>query len=455
MVKPSHFHCPKAALCLLIVCFLPARYSATAQDFVSSTLWQNPAITVSPEDRVKIARDGIERTIVMLGTNGQFNDSFYGTPARLFSQMAEFDLATNQTTYKDQLLQYFQQAQGVQTGFLNEFSCHEFSVFTYRTCLQINYGLAYGIAAARAYAAYRDPAFMDFAQTAWKSGSEYTLSQDVLQAGKISGKNLTLRKACTLNSMVGGSFWRRDPNSLDLNSLSTGSFLVTSALLAEATNASAYQDAAIQAADFISNHLMNFQGVIQDSIDASTCTPSAEPAHSYNAGLTLEGLAVLSSVTRNATISQRLRNLILDTVSSNAWQDNDGIIENGGSELGGQYVVRGLAAVYNRNSTPSDLRNYIKDYIGVQYNAVLKNATEQGSSVYGASWKGPPPSAFSSEAQTNALSVLIAAIPLRNDTFPSGGSVGPDGPPKFDDPPVPKKPLNVGAIKTTWTSIYQ
>jgi hypothetical protein len=29
-------------------------------------------------------------------------------------------------------------------------------------------------------------------------------------------------------------------------------------------------------------------------------------------------------------------------------------------------LVRGLSAAYYRNNTPSDMRNYIKDYLGVQ-----------------------------------------------------------------------------------------
>ncbi|EEB99397.1 hypothetical protein MPER_00934 [Moniliophthora perniciosa FA553] len=87
-----------------------------------------------------------------------------------------------------------------------------------------------------------------------------------------------------------------------------------------------------------------------------------------------------------------------------------------------------------------------------KYNAVLKNARDLDSDVYGPLWKGPPPSAFSGEAQTNALSVLIAAITLRNDTLPGndtlpdGGPIDPDGPPKSDDPPIPEEPPNVGAI---------
>ncbi len=33
---------------------------------------------------------------------------------------------------------------------------------------------------------------------------------------------------------------------------------------------------------------------------------------------------------------------------------------------GGHYIVRALAALYERNTTSSDLQEYIKEYIGVQ-----------------------------------------------------------------------------------------
>ncbi|KAK7030960.1 hypothetical protein VNI00_013907 [Paramarasmius palmivorus] len=408
----------------------------TAQDFMPSSSWKNPTITLSQGDRVAIARDGIQQTIAALGNNGQFDDSFYGTPGRFYSQMAEYDLATNQSTYKDQLLQYFAKAQVVQAGFLNELSIMDCEI-KIRT---------YSIAATRAYAAYRDPAFLTFAEIAWGSGREYTLSDDNIRTGSIPGKNFTIEENCERNSMAGGCFWRRDPTVPDLNGLSTGSFLVASALLAEATPNDTYRDAAMQTATFLSDHFVNrADGLIQDTIDAHTCAPSQEIAHSYNSGLTIEGLAVLSSVTGDSRITQLLHQLVLSTVTSKSWQDADGIIKMDAAELGGQYVVRGLAAIYNRNSTPSDLRTYIESYLAVQYNAVLNNAREPQSNVYGASWVGPPSPTFSSENQTNALSVLIAGISLSNDTRASGGGGGEPTPsPAPTD--HPSKGPNIGAI---------
>ncbi|ESK90017.1 glycoside hydrolase family 76 protein [Moniliophthora roreri MCA 2997] len=235
--------------------------------------------------------------------------------------------------------------------------------------------------------------------------------------------------------MAGGTFWRdwRSPTLFDkvlqqirasdsgyINAFATGSYLLTTALLVEATMNSTYINSAIETESFYYFHLRNPQGVLQDGIEAATCAPTGfETELPCNSGLMMEGLAVLSSVTQNATISEQ------------EWQGADGIIAADTGELGGQYIVRGLAAVYSRN-TSSDLRNYIEDYIGVQYNAVLNNARTQGSSIYSASWPGPPSSTFSGENQTNALSVLIAAIPLREPDGKSGGERVPT--PTNDEP---------------------
>ncbi len=93
--------------------------------------------------------------------------------------------------------------------------------------------------------------------------------------------------------------------------------------------------------------------------------------------------------------------------------------------------MRALAALYERNTASTDLRDYIKQYIGVQvsphlinfplditsfcwkqYNAVLDHATSGGSNIYALPWTGPPISAFSPNAQTVALTALISSIQL-------------------------------------------
>ncbi|KAK0188240.1 hypothetical protein F5146DRAFT_1062615 [Armillaria mellea] len=224
--------------------------------------------------------------------------------------------------------------------------------------------------------------------------------------------------------MAGGTFWATDQGNPTIVGLATGSYLVVSALLAEATGNKTYLDAALSSATFIHSHLYNVQNVVQDSISArknDSCSVGSG-INPYNSGLFIEGLAVLDSISGNATTQTLLRQTVAAAVTNNAWQGDNGIIANWDSKVGDLLLMRGLGAVYWRNTTYSDMRNYVKEYIGVQYNAVLDLATSNGTNVYSASWVGPPSSVFSGDNQTTALSVLINGILLKDQEPPSSNT---------------------------------
>ncbi|KAK0471212.1 hypothetical protein IW261DRAFT_1315749, partial [Armillaria novae-zelandiae] len=90
-----------------------------AKDFTPSTLWKNPNITLSKDERIAITSAALEKAISMLQPNGQFNGvySAYDTPGRLYGQMAEFDRLTNQMKYKETLRQCFSLAQSISPEF--------------------------------------------------------------------------------------------------------------------------------------------------------------------------------------------------------------------------------------------------------------------------------------------------------------------------------------------------
>jgi hypothetical protein len=67
---------------------------------------------------------------------------------------------------------------------------------------EISYSRLYGHAAARAYAAYKDPDFLQYAIDAWRFGSTYTLSQQTIASGKMMGKSFA-----TANPCQGSAFW--------------------------------------------------------------------------------------------------------------------------------------------------------------------------------------------------------------------------------------------------------
>ncbi|KAJ7117074.1 hypothetical protein C8R44DRAFT_627179, partial [Mycena epipterygia] len=146
-----------------------------------------PNITTSLADRVSLASSAVEKAISMLGSDGQFDGEQYDAPGILYSQMAELDIATNQTKYQDSLEQYFPLAQNSRANFSDE--------------------LGYGYAAVRAYAAYKNPVFLQYAVQSWWFGRTYTLSPDDIDAGKIAGKNFTVEQFCQGITMAGGTFF--------------------------------------------------------------------------------------------------------------------------------------------------------------------------------------------------------------------------------------------------------
>lgn len=105
-----------------------------------------------------------------------------------------------------------------------------------------------------------------------------------------------------------------------------------------------------------------------------------------------------------------MRSTVIAIAIDTQWQGLDGIIDT--TDIDGHHIVHALAALYKRNTTSSDLREYIKGYIGVQYNAVIEKATSSGSNIYGLPWTGPPATSFSSLNQTVAMTALLSAIQL-------------------------------------------
>ncbi|KAJ6529794.1 hypothetical protein B0H19DRAFT_1193253 [Mycena capillaripes] len=376
-------------------------FAAVAQQ--PSAFWRKPNITISPTDRLTIAGAAIEKGLNGLGTDGQFTGEGYIIAGNFYYQMADFDVLSKGTQYHDVLQQYFPLAQTGRANFSDPL---------------VHFGLSYGYAAARAYAAYKDPAFLQYAIESWSFGRSFTLSQANVGAGKIGVKNFTVSAVCQGATMVGGTFYSTDIADTAINGLSTGYFAVLSALLAEATSDPTYLLAAQQSAAFLLAHLVNTQNIVADGISgrSNECTVSSilEP---YNSGLTIESIATVASVAQDASLQTALSTLIQAAVISTAWQGSNGIVSNTGHGGGGDiYLVRGLNVAYARNQTSPSLHTYIQDYLGVQFNAILDLSTSGGTDIYGGTWVGPPSASFSGGSQTLALSGLLAGISLHNDT---------------------------------------
>ncbi|KAK7466243.1 hypothetical protein VKT23_004972 [Stygiomarasmius scandens] len=183
--------------------------------------------------------------------------------------------------------------------------------------------------------------------------------------------------------------------------------------------------------------MANTDNLIRDGIGVANngSCQSTGNAIPYNTGLAMEGLALLVALEGNSSTEQFLFDTITST-SSVAWNDQNGIIvstsgptaEGHPQEGGDGHLIRGLVAAFQALNDQS-LHEFVKQYLAVQYNAVLDLATSGNNSIYGSSWAGPPFSEFSSENQTLALSILVNGIALTNTelTSTTGTTQSPSG----------------------------
>lgn len=370
------------------------------------------------DQRIAIASDAIQKSLENLNLNNRPSPSAIGY---LLAEMVEFDIATNQTKYKNWSNTIFSTMNAQHPGFRNQY---------------LDYALMYGYAAIRAYRAYNDDVFLGYAQTVWEFGRVYTLTEDEAQAGSAEMKSFPISSQCQGVTMAGGSFWQTSPTDPSLNVLSTAYFLLLSALLGQATSNQTYIDAATLSTNFMHAHIYTVDNIVQDSISAranDSCR-SSPSVHGYNFGLMIEGLAVLSSVTTQPETTALMLNTINAAVTRQLFQGANGIISIGSSHSGELRLVRGFLAAYNSNQTDYDTKEFLKQYISVQYNAVLDQATIAGSDIYGSAWVGPPATTFSDANQTNSLVPLIGALYLPNNTDANDGNGAPGGGATPDDP---------------------
>jgi hypothetical protein len=166
-----------------------------------------------------------------------------------------------------------------------------------------------------------------------------------------------------------------------------------SGLLAEATQDDNYLEWATTSLTFLKNHLFlsrkNFPLQVLGSFDSENCGVWGGQEH-HNYGLVIEGLAILYSITRNASLQTmlvffssffflsfhlittlccffpRLNDVISVAIPKTEWQGKDGIIAAKAEGIGSVELVHGLTAAYERNATSPELRKVVARYLAVQ-----------------------------------------------------------------------------------------
>ncbi|KAF7326070.1 Glycoside hydrolase family 76 protein [Mycena kentingensis (nom. inval.)] len=435
---------PLCSLVLALACILfPGRRAAAAAQAVSP-LWRKSNITTSLAERRQIANDALQAAVQQLDGNGQFSDADYPIPAIFYSQLAAFDTATNGTRYRESLMGYFAQAEGMSKGFGNENVCATFCGYDGKALirnvrrLQLHYTLLYGYAAAQAYIAYGDSVFLTYAEAAWEVGSRYTITRD--WAGNVSAgagvKSFEVATSCGGASVAGGTFGTTRVDDTQLTGLATGHFAMCgfeghidvansgrfslSALLASKSSDPKYLLAAQTSVRFILTQWLNGDNVVLDGMSArkgEDCTRSGD-LQPYDSGMVIEALAIFANAGMGgdsdsasaADMAGLMGKIVQGAVEEGSWQRGDGVIENVAHGSGGDlFMARGLIAAHGAKSTSTEMRRYIGAYLAVQYNAVLDLA--RSGDLYG-NWVGPPATSFSSVDQTSALGVLVAAVAL-------------------------------------------
>ncbi|KAL0571090.1 hypothetical protein V5O48_010872 [Marasmius crinis-equi] len=386
--------------------------------------WRKPRITVPKSQRIRIAQSAIEKALFNLGGNGLFaGDSYHS--ALLYAQMAEFDLLSNGTRYKDQLARYLQTRKG--------------ETISTSSIQQTRYFLDLGRAAVRAYAVYKDDTFLQLAEAWWQWARLWTVSDAAASSKAAPGKSAPLPSNCSGHSLAGGAFHDTNPANAYVGIIPTGDYLVLSSLLSEATANQTYLDHATQTFTFIKNLLLNTTTMIpNDSIflnasDPISCSTEQSPS-SYCSGVYIDGLAAFSAVA-NETLKpedQLISKSYVAAMTAKDWHSADGVLRvtPGGGGMGHAdfNLPWGLGVLYRRTENDR-FKSDIEKYLAVQYNAILDLSTVNGSNIYPEDWIGPPTSTFSLTGQVTALGVLVPVIALSDtDSTDSNSTAGPASP---------------------------
>ncbi|KAF9258159.1 hypothetical protein L218DRAFT_1005342 [Marasmius fiardii PR-910] len=318
------------------------------------------------------------------------------TTAILYSQMAEFDKLTQNTFYRDLVQVQLPQA-SVEAVASPLTTIEDYSV--------------YGYAASKFYLAYQDTSFLNMAEEFWNLGRAYYISEKDITSKKIATKTSTLRGECNGKSLIGGVFQAcptqfsklyckptcqvmKNTNSSFgvLESRATATFFTLSALLAEMTSNSTYTDAAKQSLQYLRNfaYFPRSNGPENEkliyALDGDPSCLDNGYQHSFPVtGDIIEGLSILTSIQNDTATYNLLQDAITSSTLYRQDQQSDGVLHVSGLPEtfppSDPYLVRGLTTAYKRNHISSTMHDYVKEFINIQYNFLLDNATLQESNI--------------------------------------------------------------------------
>ncbi|KAF7771085.1 CAZyme family GH76 [Agaricus bisporus var. burnettii] len=386
-----------------ILMLLPA--FGLAQDLGVPLSWRKFSNSRPLNERISIAQNGINTILPQLdGGIGEFNGIGYWQSGNVWTVMANQDRYAGTTVNRARVVNNLNLVFNLRQNY-DRFEVSSFN----------DDALWWAQAAIAGFRAYRDNNLLSHAVATWNHVTNYVITADQASSGRVPLKNFQISGRCEGTTMAGGVFWRPTADTTPINSITTGLYITTSALLAEITGDRKYTDAAILSAQWIRNHNINSNRIVLDTVDARDCSRSpASWLFTYNSGKYIEGLSVLADVTGDSQWRSLMITTVAAAVKNAPWQGSDGIITEGVSTSSNNdgvgfkaIFIRGLAEAFARNPSNNDLRILLHSYIDVQYNALLDLAANGNS--YSSNWRGPP-QGFTTWGQLAALDVLTSAI---------------------------------------------
>ncbi|EDR05181.1 endo-1,6-alpha-mannosidase [Laccaria bicolor S238N-H82] len=382
----------------------------SAQDLSVPTSWRKPSTSRPLSERISISQDAINSILPQLDSaTGEFNGIGYWQAGNVWTAIANHDHFAG--TDKNKALV----VNNLNTAFKLHAHYDKYGTTTMRFGGRKQH--------CRATEPIRTKIFCRMPLTLGMK-SQTTVSSSVItkadaNSKKQPKKNFSIAGSCNEATMAGGVFWRTTTDDQSINSITTGLYIATSALLAEITGDSKYTKAAVLSAQWIKAHNINANGIILDSVNGHDCTRSPSNwLFTYNSGKFIEGLSVLASVTKDSQWNNLMVHTVAAAVKSSTWQGSDGIITEGSSPTSNNdgvgfksIFIRGLYEAFSRNPRNANLRVLLRSYVDVQYNALLDLAATK--STYSSSWHGPPQS-FTTWGQLASLDVLGSAIRINS-----------------------------------------
>lgn len=253
-----------------------------------------------------------------------------------------------------------------------------------------------------------------------------------VRAYQLTGNTLYIERAAQIFDYViangwdttvcnGGVLWCPPPTSPYKNAITNDLFLTSAMELfpyANLVNKSStfYLDWGIQSWKWLeSSGIINSNNLLNDGLNSQTgsCTNNNGTTWTYNQGVLLDGLALLSQGTGNDTILS-VAQTIATSVFTNLVTGNGILVEPCSNCDNDQHIFKGI---FIRHL--SKLIEYTNDptfntkgstFILNNALSMLSSASCSTASMYGLHWEGPTCSDNSVSSTTAALDLLVAAI---------------------------------------------